>query len=357
MSSIMAMPKIGVNMTEATIAKWLVSEGDHVVEGQPVLEAETDKLTQEIPSTVSGKIVKFLAFEGDTVEILQPVAVVEGEGAQDQKPPAAPAAPPVPKEELAPAKAARIKISPLAKKTAKSLGIDYALVKPGRSGARICKEDILKFAGQNKAGESIPPPAIEPTKKTAHAPAENAAAAQVTLALRADMTQFLDLLSKIEANGGKAGLEAMLAFCVSRALREFPELANPVNIGVAADAKNGQMTVICGCDKKSLTQIGAELEQKQITVESSTFAIVNLGMFEIEYFAPAPPAAGCMLGTGTVAKTPVAVTKNGADAIEIRPMMSLALCFGPGNADEATAARFLQRVKHALENPALLLCM
>ena len=47
----MALPKIGVNMTEAVIAKWLVKPGDVICEGDAIIEAETDKSTQEIYAT------------------------------------------------------------------------------------------------------------------------------------------------------------------------------------------------------------------------------------------------------------------------------------------------------------------
>ena len=67
MSKKMALPKIGVNMTEAMIAKWLIKPGDRIQEGDPVLEAETDKSTQEIYATESGVVSRLLAEEGDTV--------------------------------------------------------------------------------------------------------------------------------------------------------------------------------------------------------------------------------------------------------------------------------------------------
>ena len=56
MARIMTLPKIGVNMTEATVVRWLVSVGDTVKKEEPVLEAETDKSTQEIYATVHGHV-------------------------------------------------------------------------------------------------------------------------------------------------------------------------------------------------------------------------------------------------------------------------------------------------------------
>ncbi len=68
MPRIMTLPKLGINMTEATVIEWLVKEGDYVVEEQPVMEAETDKASQEIPSTQSGVIARILVKPGETVQ-------------------------------------------------------------------------------------------------------------------------------------------------------------------------------------------------------------------------------------------------------------------------------------------------
>ena len=80
MAKKMALPKIGVNMTEAMITKWLVKTGDKIKDGDPVLEAETDKLTQEIYATESGIVAKLLAAEGETVQCYQDIMVLTAEG-------------------------------------------------------------------------------------------------------------------------------------------------------------------------------------------------------------------------------------------------------------------------------------
>ena len=64
----MALPKLGVNMTEAMITRWLVKPGDKVNEGESILEAETDKAVQQIPSTQTGIVMELLCSEGDTVQ-------------------------------------------------------------------------------------------------------------------------------------------------------------------------------------------------------------------------------------------------------------------------------------------------
>lgn len=77
MLHVMVLPKIGVNMTEATIVTWKVKEGDSVDEGQVIFEAETDKAVQEFQSTTSGVLRRILAPAGTTVQCQEPVAEFE----------------------------------------------------------------------------------------------------------------------------------------------------------------------------------------------------------------------------------------------------------------------------------------
>lgn len=76
------MPKQGLQMTEGTIIKWLVKEGDTVKEGEPLFEMETDKLTISIDSTESGTLMKIVHPEGDVVPITEMIAIV-GEPNED----------------------------------------------------------------------------------------------------------------------------------------------------------------------------------------------------------------------------------------------------------------------------------
>ena len=67
------MPKQGLQMTEGTIIKWLISEGEQVTDGQPLLEIETDKVTTQIEAPVSGTLLKIISGEGETVPVAQTV--------------------------------------------------------------------------------------------------------------------------------------------------------------------------------------------------------------------------------------------------------------------------------------------
>jgi 2-oxoisovalerate dehydrogenase E2 component (dihydrolipoyl transacylase) len=98
------MPQLGESVHEGTISKWLVKPGDKVVEFEPMLEVDTDKVSAEVPAPVTGILKEILAKEGETVQAGAEIAVVEvgaaGEAANgaDAKVTATPEAPaPAPK--------------------------------------------------------------------------------------------------------------------------------------------------------------------------------------------------------------------------------------------------------------------
>ena len=77
------MPQLGESVHEGTISKWLVKPGDKVVEFEPMLEVDTDKVNAEVPAPVTGILREILAKEGETVQAGAEIAVVEvgGNGA------------------------------------------------------------------------------------------------------------------------------------------------------------------------------------------------------------------------------------------------------------------------------------
>lgn len=78
------LPAMGEGITDATITKWLVKEGDTVDIDTPIVEVATDKVDSEIPSPVEGKIAKRLLNEGDIPKVGQVLAVVEIEGDEQE---------------------------------------------------------------------------------------------------------------------------------------------------------------------------------------------------------------------------------------------------------------------------------
>lgn len=71
------MPKIGLDMEEGTIEKWLKAVGEPVKEGEPLVDIETDKAVTTVESALNGTLAEIVAQEGDTVEITKVIAWVE----------------------------------------------------------------------------------------------------------------------------------------------------------------------------------------------------------------------------------------------------------------------------------------
>ena len=88
MATLVAMPKLGMNMEEGQLVSWLVAEGAVVKTGQPILEIETDKTTVELEATASGVLARIVRREGETVPINGVLAVIlaPGEEIPDEVP-------------------------------------------------------------------------------------------------------------------------------------------------------------------------------------------------------------------------------------------------------------------------------
>ncbi|MDO4225788.1 MAG: biotin/lipoyl-containing protein, partial [Bergeyella zoohelcum] len=76
------LPSMGEGVMEATVINWLYSEGDSVNEDDSVVEIATDKVDSDVPTPVSGKIVKILKQKDEVAKVGEPIAILEiaGEG-------------------------------------------------------------------------------------------------------------------------------------------------------------------------------------------------------------------------------------------------------------------------------------
>src|SRR5690606_10064006 len=96
-ASAIQMPKLSDTMTEGTIQKWIVKEGDKVSPGDPIAEVETDKATLEMEAYEGGTILKILVGDGESAPVAGPIAVIGEPGADWQAvAQGAPAAAPAP---------------------------------------------------------------------------------------------------------------------------------------------------------------------------------------------------------------------------------------------------------------------
>ena len=93
MATTIKMPQLGESVTEGTIERWLVKEGDKVEQYDPLFEVVTDKVNAEVPAEVAGTITKILVPDGETVAVGTPVAEIDADGADATDAPAAEAAP------------------------------------------------------------------------------------------------------------------------------------------------------------------------------------------------------------------------------------------------------------------------
>ena len=95
MAKILNMPKLGMDMEEGTLLRWLKKTGEAVKKGEPVAEIETDKSTMELESPADGQILHLYCQEGDSVAINAPIAAIgePGEALPAAEPAKAEAAP------------------------------------------------------------------------------------------------------------------------------------------------------------------------------------------------------------------------------------------------------------------------
>jgi len=185
------MPQLGESVHEGTISKWLVKPGDRVVEFEPMLEVDTDKVSAEVPAPVSGILREILAKEGQTVQAGTEIAVVElgGDGQNaGQVAGGKPDAPSASRDEPArptvaatpqPAPAATTpqpaatlptgehRYSPAVQMLAAELHVDLARLTGTGLGGRITKKDVQDSAAREKAKPAEPatvPAPVQPSE-------------------------------------------------------------------------------------------------------------------------------------------------------------------------------------------------
>lgn len=408
------MPQLGLTMEEGTVAQWLKQEGDTVAKGDVLLEITTDKLTSEIESEADGVLLKIVAKEGEDVPVKGLLGYIgeAGETVGDAAPAAAPvAAAPAPAEvpaaAPAPAPAAkadgsRIRISPLARKTAAKLGVDYQNLTGSGPSGRIVQKDILAAA---EAAKQQPAPVAE-APAVAPAPAAKSGELElmdgdevvklagmrkvvaermaksareiptVTQNVKIDVTKLVAFRKQInETSGQKFSMNDFILKAVANALRANPHILVSidgnqiikrahVNLGMAVALDDGLIVpVIRDADKLSLSQISATAKDLAVRArenklamdeyKGSTFTISNLGMFGVETFDPIinQPDAG-ILGVCAVQDE---LDMDDEGKIFKKQVMRISFTFDHRLIDGAVAAKFELAIKELLEDPMRIL--
>ncbi|MCL4527935.1 MAG: 2-oxo acid dehydrogenase subunit E2 [Chloroflexi bacterium] len=316
MAETITMPKLGFDMQEGTLVRWVRSEGENINKGDVLAEIETDKATVEVESSASGVVRKLLVNQGAVVPIGAAIAIV---GSPDEKiedvapaakkeskpasasAPSAPAPPTPPQpaapkpESSAPA-AGFVKASPLAKKMARDAKVDLSRIQGSGPGGRIVRKDIeTLLAGgaviaSAKAVPAFPIPSVVPVShedetvqltKLRQAIARRMAESKMTaphfyvsheykmdavMALRKQVNEYL-------ADDAKLSVNDFIIKAAALALRQFPNLNasfagdkvlrhGAVNVGVAVAVENGLLTVVSkNTDQLPLRQISMDVKR------------------------------------------------------------------------------------------------
>jgi 2-oxoglutarate dehydrogenase E2 component (dihydrolipoamide succinyltransferase) len=397
------VPALGESVSEATVSTWFKKPGDAVKQDEMLCELETDKVSVEVPSPVSGVLAEILAPEGSTVAANARLAIVT-EGAT------ATAAAPAAKAEATPAAAAPaatkdVEDAPAAKKAMAEAGLTRDQIQPTGKDGRVMKEDVARtVAGAAGVAAAAAAPAPAPAAiPRAPVPADDAAreervkmtrlrqtiarrlkdaqntAAMLTTYNEVDMSGIMELRNTYKdafekKHGVKMGFMSFFVKACVHALKEVPEVnaeidgtdvvyKNYVHMGVAVGTPSGLVVpVVRDADQmgfaaieKKIAELGLRARDGKLSMaemQGGSFTISNGGVYGSLMSSPIlnPPQSG-ILGMHKIQDRPVVV--NGQ--IVICPMMYLALSYDHRIVDGKGAVTFLVRVKEALEDPRRLL--
>lgn len=410
MVTVIEMPSLSSTMKKGKVVKWHKKEGDFVNKGEILFEVQTDKVNVEVDSLVSGFLRRILLSEGLEAPVHEAIAVIsesmdeeisqvaEARSSAGVQPPAgaAVAATGASRSERA-GEGDRIRISPLARKIAEENGIDIRSVRGTGPQGRITKEDVEKAISVRSqkppVSAGVEPEAAAKREEPEYEDIEltpmrsiiasrlqqsKATAPHFYVDVHADGTALKqlrdELQKKLEKQGARITLNAILIKIVSHVLREFPavngsflgdriRVHKAVNIGLAVAVEQGLVVpVIRNTDTKSISRISREAEDLAAKArgkkllpqdyEGGTFTITNMGMFGVEGFhAIINPPESAILAVGAMVFRPEVVEGQ----VAVRPMMKLCLSVDHRVIDGALAARFLVRIKEMVESPLLML--
>lgn len=77
MTTAVVLPKWGMGIEEGTVTRWLKAVGDRVEQGEPIVEIETAKATQEVEAPASGTLAKILLPEGQSAAVNTEIALID----------------------------------------------------------------------------------------------------------------------------------------------------------------------------------------------------------------------------------------------------------------------------------------
>jgi pyruvate dehydrogenase E2 component (dihydrolipoamide acetyltransferase) len=316
MAETISMPKLGFDMREGVLVRWVRNEGETINKGDVLAEIETDKATVEVESSASGVVRRLLASQGDSVPVGAPIAIV---GTADEKiedfstapvqskssSTASDSGPASTQAESAPVSVVPapvvietgfVKASPVAKKVARESKVDLSKITGSGPGGRIVRRDVESAlaGGQPTMGRSVPalqPMTIRPPMTTLGDQVVKLTKLRQAIGRRLveskqnlphfyvsheyKMESLMSVRNQLNGylpDGEKISVNDFIVKAVAVVLRDFPNLNaslngtdvihyGHINIGVAVTVAGGLLTVVCrDADQKPLRQISAELK-------------------------------------------------------------------------------------------------
>jgi pyruvate dehydrogenase E2 component (dihydrolipoamide acetyltransferase) len=409
MASIMRMPEVLANATEAIIANWLIQEGGSFVVGQPMAEVETEKALVEVPAETDGILGKYLAINGASVQVGAPIAILlsagEGQaeidslmaeaGVQVSAAPetvATTSSPAVVQEVVQAVVAEAPKVdssgrlfsSPLARRVAKENGIDPASLQGTGPGGRIVRRDVQDAISTGTKSEVKVVNTLIPQGTfvdTPHSGMRKAIARRLTeskttvphfyLSAPVIANDMLNFRSKYnEWADKKVSVTDLILKSVAAAFTDVPAANviwteaslrqfSDVDISIAVAADKGLVTpVVRAVNQMNLAQLGLATTDlidraragklKQNEIEGGSFSVTNLGMYGTDEFsAILNPPQSAILAVGAAKQKPVVIDGE----IQIRSVINFTLSVDHRAIDGALAAQWLAAFVKRFENP------
>ncbi len=416
MAETISMPKLGFDMAEGLLVRWVKQVGENINKGDVLAEIETDKATVEVESSASGVVLQLIVEQGTMVPVNAPIAIVGAAGEKVDAPAAAPSKVESPKSEAAPAPTATpqpqptaapvsqaaapalsgpVKASPLAKKVAKDNQVDLSNVQGSGPGGRVVRKDVeaALSSGQPSAVSRSSAAGVQPVivsyddkviaiTKLRQAIGRRLLESKTTIphfyvAHEYKMDALMDVRKQANAflpDNEKISVNDFILKAVALSLRQFPNLNatlkgteviqfGHVNVGVAVTVPGGLMTVVVkDTDQKTLRQISSEVKTmagraregkvKPDDVDGSTFSTSNLGMYDVEEFIAIVNPPEAGILAISSARE-VPVVENGQ--IKVGWRMKATISVDHRVSDGAEAAQFMQKLAEFLENPVRML--
>ena len=398
MSVDIKVPTLGESVATAEVAKWFKRVGDDIMEDEPVVELETDKVTLEVNSPVTGILSEILVDEGAEVEVNALLGRID-ESATAAATPVETAREPASTAETTtePEPAAiQAPLSPAVRKMVEENDINPAAIRGTGKDGRLTKGDVKAFLDTRAAAETrraprqsaprVPDEREERVRMSSlrRRIAERLKDVQNTAAMLTtfndvDMSALLKTRQRYrddfeKRHGARLGFMSFFVKACLAALKEFPVVnaeidgndivyKNFYHIGVAVGTEQGLVVpVLRDADELSfaeierrISELGAKARDGALAMEDlagGTFTISNGGVYGSMLSTPIlnPPQSG-ILGMHRIEDRPVA--RDGQ--VVIRPMMYVALSYDHRIVDGREAVTFLVKVKEGLEYPERLL--